>query len=603
MRVSFWQRLFADPNGAPGLVRRLLIEQAAQQWRRYALAFGLMAIAAASTTLGVYLVGPVINAAYVDKNLPGITVLALATAVIFMIKGIATYGGALQLARIGNHIIAENQRRMFSRLLQQNLGFFADRHSSEFMARLTTGASAATQALNLLITSIGRDLFTLIGLVGVMAWQDPVMSLFSIVAVPPAMLMLRKMIKRIRSVAHQQFTGNTRILETMQEMLQGIRIIKAYELEPSMRSRFDAHVAALEQESNKWARIAHRSGPLMEALGGFAVAIALIYGGYRVILTGATPGQFFSFLAAFMLAYEPAKRLARLNIDLHSTLVGVRILFDVIDHPPTEPPDEDKPPLKLSAARVEFADVQFAYRPGERVIRHLSFVAEPGRVSALVGPSGGGKSTILNLMLRFYEVEAGAIVIDGQNIASVSRGSLRGQLAYVGQDVFLFRGSVRDNIAVGRRGASEQEIVAAAKAAYAHDFITAFPRGYDTQVGEHGMQVAGGERQRIAIARALLKDAPIILLDEATASLDSESERQVQRAIEHLCQGRTTIVIAHRLHTVVDADRIFVIEDGAVVESGRHDELLRKGGRYASFYRLQLRDQEVSPRIAVASSA
>ena len=603
MRVSFWQRLFADPNGAPGLVRRLLIEQAAQQWRRYALAFGLMAIAAASTTLGVYLVGPVINAAYVDKNLPGITVLALATAVIFMINGIATYGGALQLARIGNHIIAENQRRMFSRLLQQNLGFFADRHSSEFMARLTTGASAATQALNLLITSIGRDLFTLIGLVGVMAWQDPVMSLFSIVAVPPAMLMLRKMIKRIRSVAHQQFTGNTRILETMQEMLQGIRIIKAYELEPSMRSRFDAHVAALEQESNKWARIAHRSGPLMEALGGFAVAIALIYGGYRVILTGATPGQFFSFLAAFMLAYEPAKRLARLNIDLHSTLVGVRILFDVIDHPPTEPPDEDKPPLKLSAARVEFADVQFAYRPGERVIRHLSFVAEPGRVSALVGPSGGGKSTILNLMLRFYEVEAGAIVIDGQNIASVSRGSLRGQLAYVGQDVFLFRGSVRDNIAVGRRGASEQEIVAAAKAAYAHDFITAFPRGYDTQVGEHGMQVAGGERQRIAIARALLKDAPIILLDEATASLDSESERQVQRAIEHLCQGRTTIVIAHRLHTVVDADRIFVIEDGAVVESGRHDELLRKGGRYASFYRLQLRDQEVSPRIAVASSA
>jgi subfamily B ATP-binding cassette protein MsbA len=603
MRLSFWQRLFADPNGALALVRRLLIEQAAQQWRRYALAFGLMAIAAASTTLGVYLVGPVINAAYVDKNLPGITVLAFATAVIFMIKGMATYGGALQLAQIGNRIIAENQRKMFSRLLQQNLGFFADRHSSEFMARLTTGASAATQALNLLITSIGRDLFTLIGLVGVMAWQDPVMSLFSVVAVPPAMLMLRKMIKRIRTVAHQQFTGNTRILETMQEMLQGIRIIKAYELEDSMRGRFDAHVAMLEQESNKWARIAHRSGPLMEALGGFAVAIALIYGGYRVILTGATPGQFFSFLAAFMLAYEPAKRLARLNIDLNSTLVGVRILFDVIDHPPTEPPDEDKPPLRLSAARVEFADVQFAYRPDERVIRHLSFVAEPGKVSALVGPSGGGKSTILNLILRFYDVDGGSVVIDGQNIATVSRGSLRSQLAYVGQDVFLFRGSVRENIAIGRRAAGEAEIIAAAKAAYAHDFIMAFPRGYDTQVGEHGMQVAGGERQRIAIARALLKDAPIILLDEATASLDSESERQVQRAIKHLCQGRTTIVIAHRLHTVVDADRIFVIEDGTVVESGRHDELLRKSGRYASFYRLQLRDQEPGPRIAVASSA
>ena len=236
------------------------------------------------------------------------------------------------------------------------------------------------------------------------------------------------------------------------------------------------------------------------------------------------------------------------------------------------------------------------------MIRNLSLVAEPGTVTALVGPSGGGKSTILNLILRFYEADGGAIEIDGQNIAAVSRRSLRGQVAYVGQDVFLFRGSVRENIALGRPGATESEIVAAARAAYAHDFIMAFPRGYDTPVGEHGAQLAGGERQRIAVARALLKDAPVILLDEATAALDSESERQVQGAIEHLCRGRTTIVIAHRLHTVVDADRIFVIEDGVVSESGRHDELLRKSGRYASFYRLQLRDQEPAPRVAIAST-
>jgi ATP-binding cassette subfamily B protein len=457
--------------------------------------------------------------------------------------------------------------------------------------------------LNLLITSIGRDLASLIGLCAVMAVQDPVMSLLSIIVVPPAMLILRKMIRRIKIIAHHQFTGSARVLEAMQETLQGLRIVKAFTLEESMRARFDGHVADLERESNKWARIAHRSGPLMEALGGFAIAGGLIYGGFRVIETGATPGQFFSFLAAFMLAYEPAKRLARLNIDLHSGLVGVRILFDVIDHPPTEQPDDDKPPLKLSAAHVEFANVQFAYRPGEKVIRNLSFVAEPGKVTALVGPSGGGKSTILNLILRFYEVDGGVITIDTQNTATVSRRSLRRQVAYVGQDVFLFRGSVRENIAVGRPGATDAEIVAAAKAAYAHDFIMASPRGYDTPVGEHGLQVAGGERQRIAVARALLKDAPIILLDEATASLDSESERQVQGAIEHLCRGRTTIVIAHRLHTVVDAHRIFVIEDGTVAESGRHDELLRKGGRYASFYRLQLRDQERVPPVAIASSA
>jgi subfamily B ATP-binding cassette protein MsbA len=603
MLKSYFQKLFADPSGTPALVRRLLVEQAWGQRRRYALAFGLMAIAGGSTGLGAYLIGHVINAAYVDKNLPGIFWLAFGTAGIFMIKAMATYGSTLTLARIGNRIIADNQRKVFARLLQHNVGFFADRHSSEFMARLTTGAAAASQVLNLLITSIGRDLVSLVALATVMAVQDPVMSLFSVIVVPPAMLILRRMIKRIKTIAHQQFTGTTRILETLQETIQGIRIVKAFTLEDGMRSRFDAHVADLEKESNKWARIAYRSSPLMEALGGFAIAGALIYGGYRVIETGATPGQFFSFLAAFMLAYEPAKRLARLNIDLNTGLVGVRILFDVIDHPPTEQPDEEKPPLKLSTAHVEFANVQFAYRAGEKVIRNLSFVAEPGKVTALVGPSGGGKSTILNLILRFYEVDGGAVVIDGQNIADVSRRSLRGQLAYVGQDVFLFRGSVRENIALGRPGATEAEIVAAAKAAYAHDFIMAFPRGYDTQVGEHGMQVSGGERQRIAVARALLKDAPVILLDEATASLDSESERAVQGAIEHLCQGRTTIVIAHRLHTVVDADRIFVIEEGAVTESGRHDELLRKGGRYASYYRLQLRNQEPSPPVAIASSA
>jgi ATP-binding cassette subfamily B protein len=595
--------LFADPSGTPALVRRLLLEQAAGRWRRYALAFGLMGIAASATALGAYLIGDVINLAYVDKNLPGIFWLALATAAIFMVKAMATYGSALTLARIGNSIIAENQRRMFARLLEHSVGFFGDRHSSEFIARLTTGAAAASQVLNLLVTSIGRDLLSLVALATVMAVQDPLMSLFSVIVVPPAMLILRKMIKRIKAIAHQQFTGNTRILETLQETLQGIRIVKAFTLEDGMRARFDANVADLEKESNKWARIAYRSSPLMEALGGFAIAGALIYGGYRVIETGATPGQFFSFLAAFMLAYEPAKRLARLNIDLNSGLVGVRILFDVIDHPPTEKPDAGAPPLKLTTARVEFDNVQFAYRSGEKVITSLSFVAQPGKVTALIGPSGGGKSTILNLILRLYEVDGGAIVIDGQNIAEVSRRSLRGQTAYVGQDVFLFRGSVRDNIAFGRPGATEAAIVAAAEAAYAHDFITAFPRGYDTPVGEHGMQVSGGERQRIAVARALLKDAPIILLDEATASLDSESEQLVQRAIEHLCRGRTTIVIAHRLHTVVDADRIFVIEDGTVVESGRHDELLRKSGRYASFYRLQLRPQEQSPPIAVASTA
>ena len=599
-KIQSW---FADENGAPALIRRLLFEQAARQRKRYAQAFALMAVGALATGAGAYLVGDVINQAYVHHNLPGIVTLGLVTAVIFMIKAIATYLSAVKLSQIANSIIANNQRRIFTALIHQNLAYFANRHSSEFLARLTTGAAAASQALNLVIGAIGRDLLSLIALVIVMVVQEPVMSFITFFIVPPAFYFLRKMIRRIHSIAKKQFTGGTHILETMQETLQGIRIVKAFTLEDAMRTRLNANVTNLEQESNRWARTAHRAGPLMEALGGFAITIAMIYGGFRVINTGATPGQFFSFLAAFMLAYEPAKRLARLNMDLNTALVGVRILYEIIDAPPSEPRDDERPPLKLTTARVELSDVRFAYRPDEPVIRGMSFVAEPGKVTALVGPSGGGKSTVLNLVLRFYDPTSGSITIDGQNIAAVSRASLRQQIAYVGQDVFLFRGTIRENIAFGKPGATEDEIIAAAKAAYAHDFIMSFPLGYDTPVGEHGLQLSGGQRQRVAVARALIKDAPIILLDEATAALDSESERQVQEAIAHLTQGRTTIVIAHRLHTVASADRILVIEGGSIVESGRHEELLRRNGRYASFYRLQLQQQEPAPPIAIASNA
>jgi subfamily B ATP-binding cassette protein MsbA len=587
------QKIFPPPDTGPDgafvLIRRLVIEYGVGQWRRYALAFGLMGVAAACTAIPAYLLGDLVNLAYLQHNFPGLVTLGVAAAAIFSLKGAATFGQSLILSRIANHIIAENQRRLFGKLLNESLGFFADRHSSEFAARLMTGAAAATQVLNLLITSIGRDLLTLIGLVAVMVYQDPLLSIATLIVFPPAMLVLRKMIKRIRGIARTQFTGGTRILETLQETLQGIRIVKAFTLEDVLRARFDANVAAVEQEANKMARVANRASPLMETLGGFAMAAVVIYGGYRVIQDVSSAGALFSFITAFMLANEPAKRLARFNIDLNSNLVAVRVLFEIIDSPPTEPVDDDRPQLVLTKACVAFSRVQFAYRPGEPVLRDLSFVAEPARVTALVGHSGGGKSTILNLIPRFYEVSGGVIAIDGQDIAQVSRRSLRRQIAYVGQDVFLFRGTIRDNIAFGKPGASDAEIVAAAKAAHAHDFIVAFSTGYDSPVGERGLQLSGGERQRIAIARALIKDAPIILLDEATAALDSESEHHVQEAIARLCMGRTTIVIAHRLATVMHANCILVIEAGQVVETGRHEELLRKGGRYASFHRLQLK--------------
>jgi ATP-binding cassette, subfamily B, bacterial MsbA len=589
--------------GAFVMVRRLVAEQGLQHWRKYLIAFMLMAVAAASTAASAYLIGTVINEAYIARNFPGIVLLGGVTVALFASKGLATYGFSVMLSRIGNRIIADNQRAVFAKLLREGLDFFSDRHSTEFIARLTTGSAAATQIINLLVTSIGRDFLSLIGLVGVMVWQDPLMSFFSFVVAPPAFFVLRKMIRRIYSIARSQFHGNTQVVETLQETLQGIRIVKAFTLEDIMRERFDRNVASVEHEANKMARVSNRASPLMETLGGCAIAIALVYAGYRVVVAGATPGQFFSFITAFLLAYEPAKRLARLNIELNSGLVGVRILFELIDGVPSEPNDEQKLALQIKTPRVVFDDVHFAYRGDEAVLRGMSFVAEAGKLTALVGPSGGGKTTIVNLIMRFYDFERGKILIDEQDITQVSRRSLRQHIAYVGQDVFLFRGSIRDNIAFGKPGASEDEIVAAAKGAYAHDFIISFPRGYDTPVGEHGLQLSGGQRQRIAIARALIKNAPIILLDEATAALDSESELQVREAMERLSRGRTTLAVAHRLHTVSHADRIYVVEDGQAVESGRHEELLRKGGRYATFYRLQLKEQGGRPPIAAVASS
>ncbi|ETR76516.1 ABC transporter ATP-binding protein [Afipia sp. P52-10] len=558
----------------------------------------MMSVAAAATALSTYLLKDVVNAAYQERNFNLILTLSLGIAAIFIVRGAATYGQSVILSKIANAILADNQRRLFAKLMRENVGFYSDRHSSEFLARMTIGASAIAQLLNMLITSVGRDLLTLIGLLVVMIVQDPVMALIGLLVAPPALLVLRKLIRRIRGLAGNQFTGQANIQETMLEALQGIRTVKAFTLEGAMQQRIDANIDAVQASANKMARVSHRSSPLMETLGGLAICLTLVYSGYRIVETGATPGQFLSFLAAFLLAYEPAKRLAKLNLDLNAALIGARKLLEIVDSPSSEPDDGDKPALRLRDARVEFCDVTFAYRPGETVLDHMNLVAEPGKVTALVGPSGGGKSTVLNLMLRLYEVAEGAILVDGQTIADVSRQSLRLQTAYVGQDVFLFRDTIRENIAFGRPGASQADIIAAATAACAHDFIMGFPQGYDTPVGEHGAQLSGGQRQRIAIARALVKNAPIILLDEATAALDSESERQVQEAIEHLCHGRTTLVIAHRLNTIMHADTIHVIENGRVVETGNHDDLLRRNGRYASFFRLQYRD---SRPLALAS--
>jgi ATP-binding cassette subfamily B protein len=582
-----------DPAGTWNIIVRLLSEFGRGHAKSYALSFGFMGMGAACTAATAYLIGSAVNQVYVDKNFYGVAAVSLAAIVIFAVKGLSTYGQAVTLARISNRIIAENQKRMFDKLVTQTLSFFTDKHSSEFVARINYGAGAASSVLNMLITALGRDLLTLLGLIVVMIYQQPLLSIVGFLIMPPAILTLRKLIKKVRNITLTQFSGTVLILQALQETVQGFKIIKAFNLENVMRQRVYHHVDAIEEASNRLARVSNRSTPLMETLGGMAIASVLLIGGYSVLVLDATPGGFISFITAFILAYEPAKRIARLNIELQSGLVGVRMLFELLDLP--VPPGETRTALlAVGDGKVTFENVEFAYRPGEPVLKNVSFEAKPHAVTAFVGVSGGGKSTIFNLLLGLYRPQAGQILIDGQDVAEVSPDSLRRAFAYVGQDVFLFHGTVKENIALGRIGASDEEIVAAAKAAYAHDFIMEFPDGYDTKVGEQGAQLSGGQRQRIAIARALMRDAPIILLDEPTAALDSEAESFVEAAMAELIKGRTTLVIAHRLYTIAHADRIYVVEHGEIVEAGRHEELLRKGQRYATFYQLRLIDDQGS---------
>jgi ABC-type multidrug transport system fused ATPase/permease subunit len=583
MPNALGRRLFADPKSTASLIRRLLVEYGGTHWRDYGLSFVFMAIAAACTALPAFLLGRGIDQAYVDQSYSGVALFAIAMIAAFVLKGIAGYGQAVTMARIANHVVAENQKRMVDKLLSQSVAFYADRHSSEFAAQITFGAAASAQVLGLLFNALGRDLLTLIGLATVMFYQAPILSLLVLIVVPPAFFGTRKLIRQMRAIVLTQFGGIAGFLQVMQETIQGFRIIKAFNLEDVMRARVAESVESIEAAANRMAMASNSVTPLMEALGGIAVGVMFLYGGYRVLVLGATPGDFISFITAFLLAYEPAKRLTRLNIDLNTALIGVQVLFDVLDLPDGTP-RLGKPDLRIERGEIEFADVSFSYRAGQPVLRGMSFIAEPGTVTAFVGTSGGGKSTIFNLVLALYSPEHGAIRLDRQDYSDVSVESIRRTFAYVSQDVFLFNGTIWQNIALGRPTATESEILAAARAAHADEFVSRFPLGYRTLVGEHGTQLSTGQRQRIAIARALIRDAPVILLDEPTSALDTESESHVQESMAELIRGRTTLVIAHRLHTITRANLIHVVENGAIVESGRHEALLARGQRYARFY-------------------
>ena len=441
--------------------------------------------------------------------------------------------------------------------------------------------------MDVLITSIGRDALSLIGLVCVMVFQDPLLSLIALVVAPPAVIMISMLVRRVKRIAKEQFISLTQTTQTMQESALGFRIIRTFGMEGIMTAKMDDAIEGVEKRANKIATLTARTNPMTETLGGFAIALVILYSGWRTIIGGQSPGEFISFLTALLLAADPARRLSRLKVNMESGLVGVRLMFEILDRPTRLIERAGAGELNVTNGDIAFEAVSFSYGDDEPVLKDLSLVIPGGKTTALVGPSGGGKSTIMGLVQRFNDVSEGRIVIDGVDIRDCTIASLNQHIALVTQDTVLFSGSIRENIRFGRMDATDDEVEAAAKNAFAHDFIMAQPQGYDTQIGENGTSLSGGQKQRVAIARAMLKNAPIVLLDEATSALDSQSEAKVQAAFERLSENRTSLVIAHRLSTIRNADKICVIEDGQLIEEGSHDELLGKDGFYASLVNLQ----------------
>jgi subfamily B ATP-binding cassette protein MsbA len=441
------------------------------------------------------------------------------------------------------------------------------------------------------LTGLGKDFLSLIGLVGVMFWQDWQLGLIAFVVFPVAVIPIARLGKRMRKVTVNTQEEMGQFTTLLEQTFQGARVVKSYGMEGYEKSRVRAIAERVFSLVFKAARVRSLASPIMESLGGVAITLVIAYGGFRVIHDSMDPGSFFSFITALLLAYEPMKRLANLNATLQEGLAGAQRLFQLLDREPTIQEKPNTKALAITGGGIKLKDLQFSYVTGQAALADLSFDVPAGKTVALVGPSGAGKSTILNLIPRFYDVDNGRIAIDGTDVQDVTFESLRGAMALVSQEITLFDDTIRANIAYGRPDASEDEIIEAAKNAAAHDFIMEMPVGYDTYVGERGTKVSGGQRQRLAIARAMLKNAPILLLDEATSALDTESERHVQSTLTKLMQGRTTLVIAHRLSTVMDADLIHVIDQGKLVESGSHTELIAQDGIYARLYQLQFRDE------------
>ena len=555
-----------------------------------AVAVLFMIVASAMTACLAKLMQPVL-----DDVLGGreemILPIAAAVLAVFAVRGIATFAHTIVMNKVGQSLVGDIQKDLFSHFMALDLAFFHANPSGQLMSRVVNDAQIVRMALAESLTNAGKSFVTFIFLTIVMFMQDPKLAIAAFVILPFSAGFISYIGKRLRKISKNTQAETGILSDFLSQTFQGIRQVKAYGMESHEQARADKAIDKVRNLNMKAVRIGNMLTPVNEVLVGVVIAGIIIYGGHQVATGDMTAGQLGSFLAAFTMAYEPVKRMARTNNMVQTGLGAAERIFQMMDILPSIEDRADAVELQTKQPSIAFNEVEFNYASTEaKALRGISFTVEPGKMTALVGRSGAGKSTIINLIPRFYDTQGGSIQIDGQDLRNLKIDSLRKNIALVSQDITIFDDTVMANIAYGKPGASEEEIRAAAKAAAADTFINTLAQGYQTQVGEDGIKLSGGQRQRIAIARAILRDAPILLLDEATSALDNESEKAVQGALKELEKGRTTVVIAHRLSTVQSADQIIVMDEGRIVETGRHDDLMAKDGIYAKMYRAGLKD-------------
>jgi subfamily B ATP-binding cassette protein MsbA len=557
---------------------------------RFAFAMICMLMVGAATSSQAVLVKPILDDIFLAKNSSSLKWIPLAVIGIFFIKGICNYAQNILMSSIGLRIVTDLRNKLYDQIQRQSLAFFTQHPTGILMSRIMNDVLSIQAASSEAVTSIIKDTFTLIALIGVIFYTDWKLAIIAIIVFPVTIYPIYKFGKKMRKVATStQITMGT-LSSLLQETISGTRIVKAFCMEKYESDRFAVENERLFKLNLKAVSISAISHPMMEFLGGLGVAAVIFYGGYNVVEGNSTPGTFFSFLAAVLMLYEPVKRLTNVNNTINQGIAGAERVFSIIDLVPDIKDKPDAINLQHVGRGIDIENITFCYEQTP-VLKNINLSIKAGEVVAFVGMSGGGKTSLVNLIPRFYDVNSGRILIDGHDIRDVTLQSLRGQIAIVTQQTILFNDTVKNNIAYGDIDRTEAEIVSAAKAANAHDFIMKLPKGYDTNIGELGTKLSGGEKQRLSIARALLKNAPILILDEATSSLDTEAEIEVQGALDNLMQGRTTLVIAHRLSTIRKADRIIALVNGQIVEEGNHETLMEKKGEYYRLYNLQFNDE------------